>query len=350
MEKILSNLVLASLLGLLLSQLAAGTAGEYTRVEFVKSVSFNSGIFYAMGENGSGYLEENGTMIFRSPADAEKPLAITPGKPFVIEMATTDPQAAYANMEWLFTYGIIIGVESTDISDIRAALEEMMPVSADRANVSKACCIILRRIAPIGNDSSNRLDYLNTLALPPLSLQTQQPMEATTGAAEVPKAASILPPEQPTPPEQPKQEPSPAQASRPMAADRGIKESRAEEELQGADILPIAAAIVALALIAAMAFFVVFRGPATVMQEAPEVQQAFASETKVAILSDLRETERIPTDISARLGKSKATVSEHLEQLIAAGLVEKIETPGKKFVYYRISQKGRQALLRRNAA
>lgn len=70
------------------------------------------------------------------------------------------------------------------------------------------------------------------------------------------------------------------------------------------------------------------------------------NETRAGILQELSETEKIPTDISLRLGKSKATVIEHLDTLVQAELVERIETPGKKFVYYRLTQKGRQALLR----
>jgi DNA-binding transcriptional ArsR family regulator len=69
--------------------------------------------------------------------------------------------------------------------------------------------------------------------------------------------------------------------------------------------------------------------------------------TRAGIMGELSEADRIPTDISNKLGKSKASVVEHLSALMEAGLVERIATPGKKFVFYKLTQKGRQVLLRR---
>ena len=69
--------------------------------------------------------------------------------------------------------------------------------------------------------------------------------------------------------------------------------------------------------------------------------------TRAGIMEELSSADRIPTDISAKLGKSKAAVVEHLAALSEAGLVERIATPGRKFVFYKLTQKGRQALLRR---
>ncbi|MEM4554487.1 MAG: winged helix-turn-helix domain-containing protein [Candidatus Anstonellaceae archaeon] len=76
-------------------------------------------------------------------------------------------------------------------------------------------------------------------------------------------------------------------------------------------------------------------------------QRAFESGTKAEILRQLFEADRIPTDLSARLGKSKSTITEHLEELVLEGMVERIERPGKKFVFYRLTSKGRQLLLRK---
>ncbi|MFA5929917.1 MAG: winged helix-turn-helix domain-containing protein [Candidatus Micrarchaeia archaeon] len=69
--------------------------------------------------------------------------------------------------------------------------------------------------------------------------------------------------------------------------------------------------------------------------------------TRAGIMEELSSADKIPTDISNKLGKSKAAVVEHLAALSEAGLVERIATPGKKFVFYKLTQKGRQALLRR---
>ena len=69
--------------------------------------------------------------------------------------------------------------------------------------------------------------------------------------------------------------------------------------------------------------------------------------TRAGIMEELSSADKIPTDLSAKLGKSKASVVEHLATLTDAGLVERIATPGKKFVFYKLTQKGRQLLLRK---
>ncbi len=71
------------------------------------------------------------------------------------------------------------------------------------------------------------------------------------------------------------------------------------------------------------------------------------NETRSGILQELSDADRIPTDLSNKLGKSKATVVEHLSALSSAGFVERIETPGKKYVFYRLTRKGKIALLKR---
>jgi DNA-binding MarR family transcriptional regulator len=79
----------------------------------------------------------------------------------------------------------------------------------------------------------------------------------------------------------------------------------------------------------------------------PQEERLLENQTRAGILEELSVADKIPTDLSLRLGKSKATVVEHLEALLCAGFVEKLATPGKKFVYYRLTRKGKQALLRR---
>jgi DNA-binding transcriptional ArsR family regulator len=81
----------------------------------------------------------------------------------------------------------------------------------------------------------------------------------------------------------------------------------------------------------------------------PATEMAMSNGTRLEIMRELSEAEKIPTDLSTKLGKSKATIVEHLDKLVDAKLVEKLETPGKKFVYYRLTGKGRTALLRRAA-
>ena len=45
--------------------------------------------------------------------------------------------------------------------------------------------------------------------------------------------------------------------------------------------------------------------------------------------------------MSRKLGKSKATISEHLDKLVEAELVDKIERDGKKWVFYSLTRKGK---------
>ena len=71
-----------------------------------------------------------------------------------------------------------------------------------------------------------------------------------------------------------------------------------------------------------------------------------SSPTRLNILNELSQNDKIPTDLSNRIGKSKATVIEHLERLRETGFVEKVQQQGKKFVYYRITSKGKTALIR----
>jgi len=85
-------------------------------------------------------------------------------------------------------------------------------------------------------------------------------------------------------------------------------------------------------------------------QDGHEVERLLSNGTRAGIMEELSVADKIPTDLSIRLGKSKATVVEHLDALVMAGLVERIETQGRKFVYYRLTQKGKQALLRRAAS
>jgi DNA-binding MarR family transcriptional regulator len=87
-----------------------------------------------------------------------------------------------------------------------------------------------------------------------------------------------------------------------------------------------------------------------VPQDSHEIERLLSNGTRAGIMDELSIADKIPTDLSMRLGKSKATVVEHLDALVCAGLVERIQTQGRKFVYYRLTQKGKQALLRRAAS
>jgi DNA-binding transcriptional ArsR family regulator len=71
-----------------------------------------------------------------------------------------------------------------------------------------------------------------------------------------------------------------------------------------------------------------------------DVLKVLAVDTRMDILKILGEGARTPSDIGKKLNKSDSTIVEHLELLVKAGLVKKIEQPGKKWVFYTLTDRG----------
>ncbi|QKQ98801.1 ArsR family transcriptional regulator [Candidatus Nanohaloarchaea archaeon] len=69
--------------------------------------------------------------------------------------------------------------------------------------------------------------------------------------------------------------------------------------------------------------------------------KALSSPTRIKILSRVLEKEYTPTDLSKDIGKSKSTISSHLETLVSSGLVEKDSEDGRKRVVYHPTDKAR---------
>lgn len=67
--------------------------------------------------------------------------------------------------------------------------------------------------------------------------------------------------------------------------------------------------------------------------------KALSSPTRIEILSYALKNEATPTGTAREIGKSKSTVSSHLEKLVDAGLLEKDEQEGRKRVVYRPTNK-----------
>jgi DNA-binding transcriptional ArsR family regulator len=78
--------------------------------------------------------------------------------------------------------------------------------------------------------------------------------------------------------------------------------------------------------------------PVTIIDR--DVLKVLAVDTRTDILKILTEGGRTPSFISKKLKKSDATIVEHLEKLEKAGLVKKIEQPGKKWVFYTLTDRG----------
>jgi DNA-binding transcriptional ArsR family regulator len=74
--------------------------------------------------------------------------------------------------------------------------------------------------------------------------------------------------------------------------------------------------------------------------EDEKVLKALVSDTRRDIVKKLSDGDRTPSDLSKMLDKSKSTIVEHLEKLVKAGLVEKNEKDGRKWVFYSLTRKG----------
>lgn len=86
--------------------------------------------------------------------------------------------------------------------------------------------------------------------------------------------------------------------------------------------------------------------PVTIIDR--DVLKVISVDTRMDILKILAEGERNPSFISKQLHKSDATIIEHLEALRKADLVKKIETPGKKWVFYTLTERGHGIISSKN--
>ncbi|MCD6402762.1 MAG: winged helix-turn-helix transcriptional regulator [Candidatus Aenigmarchaeota archaeon] len=63
------------------------------------------------------------------------------------------------------------------------------------------------------------------------------------------------------------------------------------------------------------------------------------SETRIAILKALKERRKTVSELSKELDLSKSTVHEHLIKLVKTGFVKRVNRPGRKWVYYQLTEK-----------
>ncbi len=78
--------------------------------------------------------------------------------------------------------------------------------------------------------------------------------------------------------------------------------------------------------------------PVTIVDR--DVLKALSADTRMDILKVLADGGRMPSFIGKKLNKTDATIVEHLRALENAGLVKKVEQPGKKFVFYTLTERG----------
>jgi len=78
--------------------------------------------------------------------------------------------------------------------------------------------------------------------------------------------------------------------------------------------------------------------PVTIVDR--EVLKVLSNETRMDILKLLSEGGRNPSFVAKKLKKSDATIVEHLQTLEKVGLVKKTVSPGKKWVFYSLTERG----------
>jgi DNA-binding transcriptional ArsR family regulator len=72
--------------------------------------------------------------------------------------------------------------------------------------------------------------------------------------------------------------------------------------------------------------------------------KALATETRTNILKSLEKRPMTASELSRSLGKHVTTVCEHLDVLRESDLVERVERPGRKWIYYRLTKPGESIL------
>ncbi len=71
--------------------------------------------------------------------------------------------------------------------------------------------------------------------------------------------------------------------------------------------------------------------------------KALSAESRIGILSNLKERRRTLSELSVKLSLGNSTVKEHCQILMDAGLIRMIDE-GRKWKYYELTQKGKQVV------
>ena len=75
-----------------------------------------------------------------------------------------------------------------------------------------------------------------------------------------------------------------------------------------------------------------------------ETFKALASETRLQVLRALDARRKTLSELSREVELNKATVHEHLQLLVATGLVKKRDDEGRKWIYYELTWRGERLL------
>jgi len=74
-----------------------------------------------------------------------------------------------------------------------------------------------------------------------------------------------------------------------------------------------------------------------------ETFKALAVDSRVKILRILDDRQHTLTDLAQELDMAPSTIKEHLDTLVAAGLIKQVDK-GMKWKYYRLTSKGKELL------
>ena len=75
-----------------------------------------------------------------------------------------------------------------------------------------------------------------------------------------------------------------------------------------------------------------------------DLLKTLSADTRVQILKSLEKRPMTASELSRFLNKHVTTITEHLELLLKSRLVERIERPGRKWIYYKLTREGKRIL------
>ncbi len=325
------------------------------------------------GQENKTYRSDGFYYYIRSHALSNGTIGFTEqGSNDIVEFDFADPAAVTSELLWLSQTGIISNLTASDALQAGVLLSSTLARSADYTFSTNSSYLLLH-YAPASSTISEfswpqpaRIDALTLrrIELPSITRSVSSPVPAlpSTPSAQFPcVGADCPPPSAPActgancppssgaqPPVSPPSSSSPSAQSQPAIATPGpsAPSPASAPSLPSFSWTGPVMMALGIILLGVLAFY--FRPAPSAPPSAPPVPEPapiLLSDSRMALLNELRGVERIPTDISERLGKSKATVVEQLDGLVQSGLVERVETPGRKFVFYRLTRAGRQALM-----
>ena len=72
--------------------------------------------------------------------------------------------------------------------------------------------------------------------------------------------------------------------------------------------------------------------------------RTLTADTRTKILKALEDRPMTASELSRKLNRHVTTITEHLERLRDSELVQRVERPGRKWIYYRLTDTGRRIL------